>query len=394
QVSEELGVRALLIGRLDQRGDSLSISAELVDAEDDSVLWGNQYSRRPAEILAVQDEIAKEISQKLRLQLSGEEQKQLAKRYTQNPEAYQSYLQGRYHWNKRTKEGFEKAVQFFNQAIQRDPSYAQAYAGLADTYSLMAFYEHRTPNEVYPLARTAALRALEIDNTLAEAHNSLAWIKAFYDWDWSSAEAEFKRAIELNPNYATAHQWYGALLSAHGQLDEGAAEIEKALALNPLSLQINTVVGLHLVWEHQYEKAIEQLQKTLEMDPSFFNAHEGLMLAYWDAGMYENAITESEKLASLRSDRFSQLPIFLRQVVSGNRAEAIRTLENWRELSSWLKAYYYALLGEKDRAIEWLNKCVDERTSWVSLINAMPTFEPLRNDPRFTDLLRRMRLAP
>ncbi|MDA2925377.1 protein kinase, partial [Acidobacteria bacterium AH-259-L09] len=311
QIAKELGVRALLFGRLDQRGDSLSISAELVDAEDDSVLWGKQYSRRPAEILAVQEEIAKEISQKLRLQLSREEQKQLTKRFTQNPEAYQSYLQGRYHWNKRTKEGFEKAVQFFNQAIQRDLSYAQAYAGLADTYSLMAFYEHRTPNEVYPLARTAALRALEIDNTLAEAHTSLGLIKASYDWDWSSAEAESKRAIELNPNYATAHQWYGELFLAQGRLDEAAAEMEKALALNPLSLQINTVVGIELAWEHQYQKAIEQLQKTLDMDPNFFNAHEQLMLAYWDAGMYENAITESEKLASLRSERYFQLPIFL-----------------------------------------------------------------------------------
>ena len=395
QVAEELGVRAVLRGRLNQRGDNLSINVELVDTEDDSVLWGEQYNRELTEILAVQEDIAKEISENLRLQLSGEDQRQLTKQYTQNTEAYQAYLRGRYHWNKRTKEGFETAVRFFDEAIYQDPSYAQAYAGLADAYSLMAFYGHRPLNEGYSLARAAAERSLEIDNRLAEAHASLAYIQMFYDWDWDECEAGYKRGIELNPNYATAHHGYGLFLQIQGQLEEALVEFQKALALDPLSLEISRLVGATLYNNRRYEEAIDQLQKTLEMEPNFLMAHRWLTFAYWQSGMHEEAIVQAEKVALLGGNNFSKLPMFLRQVASDNRLEALRTLENWEVSLPLERAAQYALLGEADQAIEWLNKAVEERFPPTPIaLRVDPFLDPLRDDPRFQDLLRRVNLEP
>jgi len=393
-VAEDLNVRAVLVGRLLQLGETLSIRVELVDTHDNSQLWGEQYNRKLVEVLEVQQEIAKEISEKLRLQLSGEEQKKLDKRYTQDPEAYQAYLRGRYHWNKRTKKGFERAVEHFNQAIDKDPVYAQAYTGLADSYNLEAFYDYRTPAEGYPLARSAAMKALEIDDSLAEGHASLAFIKVNYDWDWDSAQPDFKRAIELNPNYPTAHQWYGMSLLAQGRFDSGATELKKAQALDPLSLQIKRNIGKLFLFQHRYDEAIEELQKILEMDPRFINAHDDLIWLYWHKGMYENAIAESKEVAAMEEDRFSQLPDVLGHIVSGRRTEALRSLESWKALSPYWRAFCYAILGEKNQATEWLTKALDHRYALVYWIKVNPTFAPLRDDPRFHDLLRRMHLEP
>jgi len=393
-IAKELGVRALLFGTLDQRGDRLSITAELVDAEDNTVLWGNQFNRQSTEILTVQEEIAKEVSESLRLQLSGEAQERLTKQPTQNSEAYQSYLKGRYWWNKRDQEGFERAIEYFNQAIEQDPTYAQAYAGLADTYNLLEYYQYRKSSEVIPLVRAAVQRALGIDDALAEAHTSLGWIKMAYDWDWSSAETEFKRAMELNPNYATARHWYAGWLATQDRPEESLAEGQKALSLDPLSLRINLQVGMALARLGRVEEAIQQYERTLEMDPNFLSGHWELLLAYWSKGMYEEAIVEAEKYVSLRGSVWSPLPILLREINSGDKVEAMKTLENWTELPPSQRAMFYIFLGETDHAIKWLNLSVDERRSRVVFFRANTFSDPLRDDPRFHDLLRRMNLGP
>ena len=392
QVAEELGVRALLIGRLNQQGDNLLVNVELVDTEDNSVLWGEQYTQKITELLAVQEKIAMEISENLRWQLSGEEQSQMTKKHTQNPEAYRSYLEGRFWWNKRTKEGFEKAVGLFNEAIEQDPGYALAYTGLADTYNMLANHAWRTPDEGYPLGKSAARQALQIDEALGEAHASLGVVATSYDADWSLAETEFKRAIELNPNYASAHQWYGIYWIAIGHLDEAEAEFRKALELDPLSLVINQNLAVLFYFQRRYDQAIEQTQKTLELDPNFPAAHKWLTFVYWSAGRYEDAIVQAEINAALES-RMSKLPFLLRQVVSDRRLDALRTLEDWHEIPPVWKARYYAMFGEKEQAIKEWNKAFDEHAI-PRFLKVWPVADPFRDDPRFHDLLRRMNLEP
>jgi len=387
-VADELGVRAVLVGRVLQSGAALSINVELVDTQDNTQLWGEQYERELAEILAVKQEIAQEISEKLRLQLSGEEQGQLAKRGTENPEAYQDYLRGRYHSNPASPE---KAIEYFNQAIDKDPNYAQAYSGLADSYILQAVVRGRTIGEFYQRELLAAQKALELDDTLAEAHTSMGRVKGGHGWDWASGEEHLKRAIELNPNYEAAYSSYAHQLSRQGRLNEAIAEMKKALALDPVGMRTNVHLGELLIYNRQYDEAIEQLQKALELRADS-SAPFFLIRAYWHNGMYEEAIAQAEKLASLGGNQTR--PVLLRQVASGNRAEAMRTLENWEGLSPDRRAAYYAMLGENDMAIEWLTKAVDERYHTVTSAKVEPAFDPLRDDPRFHDLLLRMNLEP
>ncbi|MCZ6769726.1 MAG: tetratricopeptide repeat protein, partial [Acidobacteria bacterium] len=393
QVAEELGVRALLIGRLDQQGEDLLVNVELIDTEVNRVLWGEQYNQKATELLAVQEKIAMEISENLRWQLSGEDQSQMMKQGTQDPEAYRSYLEGRYWWNKRNRDGFERAVELFNEAIEGDPLYAQAYAGLADTYTLLAYYYHRTPEDAFPLARAAAQRALEIDDSLAEVHTSLGFIKALYEWDWSAAEADFKRAIELNPNYPTAHHWYGAFLGTQGRLDEWLEETSKAQTLDPLSPQITSSVGSVFRQLGQYDEAIEQFQRALELNPELQAAHASLAWTYWEKGLHEEAIAQAERLASVNPDA-SIVAVILRSLASGNRAEAIAALRDSDQLPAWNKAMFSMFAGEEDLALEWLTQAVDERDPQVAYIKADPYYDTLRDDPRFQDLLRRMNLMP
>jgi len=394
QIAKDLGVRAVLLGRLNQQGDNLLVNVELVDTQDNSVLWGEQFNQKITDLLDVQEKIAMEISDHLRWQLSGEEQSMMTKRYTQDMEAYRSYLEGRFWWNKRTEEGFEKAVGLFNEAIEEDPLYAQAYAGLADTYALMAAYYHRAPDDAFPQAKAAALRALEIENNLAEAHTSLGFIRMIYDWDWAGAEVEFKRAIELNPNYATSHHWYGLFLSTQRRLDEGLEEAIQALTLDPLSPEIVRAVGDVLRYRGQYDEALAQSLRALELNPNLPGANETLTLTYWETGMYEEAIAQSEKWASVDPRRASGAPIVLRSLASGNRAEAIEALTGSKQLSAYSKAEFYSIAGESDSALEWMAQAIDQRDAMAPWFNVTPQFNSLRDDPRFQDLLRRMNLGP
>ena len=297
-IGRELAVRAVLLGRMAQLKNTLSISAELVDTRDGSHLWGEQYHRKLSDIFVIQEGIAQEISENLRLRLTGEEKKRMTKRYTENTEAYQLYLKGRYHWNKRTGEGLKKGIQYFQQAIEKDPGYALAHTGLADCYNLLSLYSALPPRDAMPKAKAAALQALELDDSLAEAHNSLAYAKLYYDWDWNGAEKEFRRALELNPNYAIAHHWYHEYLVAMGRFEEGHSRILRAQELDPLSLMISADVGWGFYFARRYDDALEQLRKTLELEPNFVMAHFILGLTYLQKRQFEQATAELQQAIS------------------------------------------------------------------------------------------------
>jgi TolB-like protein/Tfp pilus assembly protein PilF len=396
-VGRELGVRAVFKGRITQRGDSLDISAELVDARDDSHIWGQQYSRRPSDIFALQGEIAKEITTMLRMRLSGEDDKRITKSYTANPEAYQDYLKGLYWWNKRTEDGYNKGIDYFQQAIAKDPNYALAYVGLADSYSRLANNLYVPRKEGYPKAKEAALKALELDDTLGEAHTALAFIKTDYDWDWSGAEREFQRAIELDPGYAYAHELYGFLLYRLGRFEEGIAEVKRSVELDPLSLINNRVLGQAFYDARQYDRAIEQFRKTIELDPNFPGGHVLLGEVYVHKSMYKEGIAEIQKeLMILPNSTGALSELGYAYALDGRRSEAQKVLDQLNErskqkyVSAVTRAIIYTGLGEKDKAFEWLEKSYEERS--IGAIKVNPVFDPLRSDPRFADLLRRMNL--
>ncbi len=400
-VGRDLNVGAVLTGRVAHRGDSLNIQTELVDALSGWQLWGEQYNRKLADIFAVQEEIAREISEKLRLRLSGEEKKQLSKRYTENAQAYQLYLKGRYYWNKRTEEGLKKGIEYFERAIAKDPTYAVAHTGIADSYFILGWYSYLSPKEAFPKAKAAAVKALEIDDALAEAHNSLAYLKLDYDWDWLGAERGFKRAMTLNPAYATAHHWYAEHLTAMGLFDEAEAEMKRAQELDPLSLIINAFGGWIFYMARRYDQAVEQCQKTLEMDPNFAVARLWLGQAYEQKAMYAEAIAEFQKSIAI-SGRSTFLVAALGHAyaASGNRGEAMKILEELRQLSKqrYVAPYFMAVihksLGENDQAFEWLEKAYEERSSWLVFLKVEPRLDSLRADPRFQNLLRCVGLPP
>jgi serine/threonine protein kinase/Tfp pilus assembly protein PilF len=399
-VARELGVRTVLKGRVTQLGGNLAISAELIDATDSSHIWGQQYSRKPADIFALQEKIAREITKALRLRLTGQEEKSLARTYTTNPEAYRGYLQGRYWANKRTEDGINKGIECFQQAIAKDPAYALAYCGLADCFSMHANYGFLPPKLGYSKANDAALKALELDDTLSEAHVSLGFIKSDYTWDWADSEKEFQRAIALNPNYATAHQWYGYALWRTGRFEESIASHRRALQLDPLSLPVNRNLGLAYYLARQYDLAIEQLQKTREMDPTFVLTREYLGLAYLEKGMYKEAIVVCEEAAMpVSASPYAISALGYVYAVAGKKAEAqnvsdrLQKLSKQKYLSPRFMASIYAGLGEKEQALESLNAAYEDRSLQIGPgIIADPTYDSLRAEPRFQDLLRRMGL--
>jgi len=401
-VGQALGVRAVLKGHVLQRGDELEISAELVDASDNSHIWGQQYSRKSSDIFALQGELAKEITSMLRMRLTGEDDKRMAKSYTADPEAYQDYLKGRYWWNKRNEEGYKKGIEYFQQAIAKDPTYALAYSGLADSYAVFAGFGSVSPKEGYPKAKEAAQKALEIDDTLAEAHASLAVIKTLYDWDWTGGEREIQRAIELNPNYATAHQWYALTLGTTGRLEEAIAESKRALRLDPVSMIANWNAGYIFYLTRQYDQAIEQERKTLELNPSFVPTYGVLGESYMQKSMYKEALAEFEKALAISPDSADALRgLGEAYVLGGRKAEAQKVLDRLNELSkhkyvaAWTYAAVYVALGQQDKAYQWLEKAYEERSiSLAPSIKGDPMWDPLRSDPRFADLLRRMNLQP
>ena len=400
--ARELGVHAVLTGRVVQRGDSLSVSAELVDTRDDRQLWGEQYNRKLADILAVQEDISREISEKLRLRLTGEEKTRVAKRPTENIEAYQLYLKGRYYWNKRTEEGFHRAIEYFSEATEKDRNYALAHVGLADSYILLAQFSLLPAKEAYAKAREAATKALELDDTLGEAHNALATVRADYDWDWPGAEREYRRAVELNPGYATAHQWYGELLSELGRNEEALAEIQRAQQLDPVSLIIDAVDGKILLRAGRDDLAIEQLRKTLKNDANFAHAHFFLGYAYLRKGMFAEAIAEFQRATTL-SPNITTYKAGLGHAYAraGKSAEARKLLSELKDhskrkyVSSCDFAAIHAGLKEKDQAFAFLEKAYEQHDSkLVYWGNVSPLLDPLRSDPRFSDLLRRIGLPP
>ncbi|MBA3768764.1 MAG: tetratricopeptide repeat protein, partial [Acidobacteria bacterium] len=379
KVGQELQVQAMLTGRIVQRGETLTISVELVDTKDNRHIWGQQYDRKMSDLLVVQRDISKQITEQLRLRLTGEEQQQLAKNPTENAEAYQLYLKGRYFWNKRS--GYYKtAIDYFNRAIEKDPNYAQAYAGLADCYNVMGDFQVLPANEAYSKARDATNKALAIDDTLAEAHTSRAWIKFAYDWDWPGAEQEFKRAIELNSNYATAHQWYAEYLSTMGRHEEAITEIKRAQELDPLSLIISSTAGWVFYNARQYDQAIVQLRQSIEMDPNFLWSHRNLGWVYEQKGMYEEAIAEFQKVLDLSKGNAGEMALGHTYAVAGKRDEALKMIEQLKEKSQrqYIAAYKFVMiytgLGEKDLAFEWLEKAYKEHS---------PDLKNLKVDPRF-----------
>jgi serine/threonine protein kinase/Tfp pilus assembly protein PilF len=403
QVGRELGVRAVLSGRVLQLGDNLIISTELADVANESQLWGQQYKRKLADIFVLQEEISKEISEKLRLRLTGEQKKRLTKRFTQDPDAYQAYLKGRYCWNKRTAPALKKGIEYFHQAIEKDPTYALAYTGLADTYALLGIAEYGVlpPRDTMPKAKAAALKALEIDDTLAEAHTSLAHVCAFFDWDWAAAETEFRRAIEINPNYAFAHHWYALYLAAMERPAEAIVEERKALEIDPLSLIISKNVGTILHYARQYDQAIEQYRRTLELDPDFVRTHLFLGWAYEQDARFEEAVSEFEKALALSpGNTIMQAALGHAYAVGGKMDQTMKILEELKQRSTseyvpaFTLAMVYAGLGKGEEVFKYLEKAFEERSSWMVSLKVEPMFDSFRSDPRFTDLVRRVGLRP
>jgi serine/threonine protein kinase/Tfp pilus assembly protein PilF len=399
KIGRELGVQSVLTGRIGQRDENLSISVELVDARDDTQIWGEQYNRKLSDVLALQEEIARQISQKLQLKLGGEDEKRVGKRFTEDPEAYKLYLKGRFYWNKRTEDGLKKGIEYFNQAIERDPSYALAYAGLADCYAILVELEASAPTELYPRVKAAAQQALEIDDSLAEAHTSLGAAYE-YEWHWADAENQYKRAVELNPSYATAHHWYAAYLISRLRSDEAIREMQRALELDPLSLIINTSMGRVLYGAGQYDRALEQLKKTLDLDPNFAEAHFQLGMVYEQRRMFDEAIREFQKAADLFQDPMMRAWIARAYASAGRRSESERVLAEVTALSKqqyvspYLMASIYAALGQKDVAFEWLERVYSDHSYYVVWLNVDRVFDGLRSDARFQDLLNRIGIAP
>jgi TolB-like protein/Tfp pilus assembly protein PilF len=392
-VGRHLGVDAVLTGRVVQLGDSLSVQADLVSVSDGSQLWGERFNRKASDILAVQEDITRAIAGKLRARLSGADERRLAKSYTDNTEAYRLYLKGRFYWNKRTAEGFNQAVDYFRQAIERDPDYALAYAGLADCYILRPGRQR----EELPKAKEAAERALALDPTLAEAHTSLAFAKTLFNRDWDGARAGFEEAIRLNPKYPTAHQWFGIYWSILGKPDEALAEINRAIELDPLSLIINTDKGRILYYARRYDEAIRHLQETLRLDADFGTARSILGSCYAEKGMYDQAVAEilrSAELGTARSGGFGRVAYV--HARAGRRDEAQKSLAQLEQLSKeshvspYTFAAIYSALGERDRAFIMLQRSIDENEAGQSFMKVDPAFDPLRSDPRFAELMRKV----
>jgi TolB-like protein/tRNA A-37 threonylcarbamoyl transferase component Bud32/Tfp pilus assembly protein PilF len=395
----ELRVNAVLVGRVIQRGDNLMISVELDDVRDGKQLWGEQYDRKVADLLGVKSEIAREVSQRLRSQLSGEDQQRLKKGSTENPEAYQLYLRGRFYWNKRTADGLKQSADYYKQAIEKDPSFALAYSAMADAYVLFPNYSAASPKDSMPQAKAAALKALELDDSLAEPHAALGTYLSAYSWDQFAAEREIRRAIELKPNYATAYHWLGCVLAFMNRGDEALAAARRAEELDPLSLIISADTAYDLILLRRYDEAIAQVQRTLTLDPNFYYAHYQLASAYYQKGMYQEAISECRKALELNESPPGKALLIASLARSGGRAEALKLRDELKSesLRGYVPSYFLAVasiaLGERDQAFTALEKDFVERSSLYSAFAVDPLLDDLRGDPRFADLTRRVASA-
>jgi TolB-like protein/DNA-binding winged helix-turn-helix (wHTH) protein/Flp pilus assembly protein TadD len=399
QIARELNVDAVVEGSVLRSGDQVRVTAQLIEASTDKHLWSQSYEGELRDTLALQNRMARAIADQIRINLTPQEQAALKNVKVVNPEAYESYLKGRYFWNKRTADGLKVALAYFNQAIEEDPKYAQAYSGLADTYALLGDWQYAVipPKEAFPRAKAAAIKALELDGALGEAHNSLAFVLDGFDWDFDAASKEFHRAIELNPGYATAHHWYAWHLSLLGQFDEAIAEMKKAQNLDPLSLIINADLAELLGFAQSYDESIRQSRKTIEMDPNFALAHNQLAQAYLQEHMYDEAVAEFQKAVRLSGDSPTCIANLARAyVASGKRSEAVKLLDDLKKRSNpgysnaAEIAMIYASLGDADQAMTWLEEDYEERFNPGVLLR--PGFDPLRTDSRFQNLLHRVGL--
>ncbi|MBI2681369.1 MAG: protein kinase [Candidatus Solibacter usitatus] len=400
-VGRDLGVGAVLTGKVVQRGNSLRIQTELVSVADGSQLWGQHYNRKISDIFAIEEDIAREISEALRLRLTGDEQRRLARRHTESSEAYQAYLKGRYHWNRRTPGSLSKAMEHFSCAIENDPSYALGYAGLADCYAVLAFWRVFAPRDYGAKAKSAAAKALEIDESLAEGHASLGYVMHNFDWDWRGAEREFRRAIELNPRYATAHHWFSLLLISVDRIPEALAEAQHAVELEPLSLIIHASFACCLYFARRYDEARKHCRQVLELDRGFWPALWMLALVNEEQGKYPEAM-EQLRSAEKISGGLSMVQAALGRVYAlcGDEKQARMTLDELLErskqtyVSSFDVSVVYSALGEPESAFAWLEKAYEERAGWLAFLKTNPQVDMLRHDSRFADLLKRTGLAP
>ncbi len=396
EVGRRLNVGAVLEGSVRKAGATLRITAQLVKAADGYHLWSGAYEREIKDVFAVQEEISRSIANALRVRLT----RSLAESRTTDVEAYNFYLKGRYHWNKRTEEGLRRSIEYFEQSIARDRKWAVSHAALADSYALLASYGVVAPAEAMKKAKEAASEALRLDETMAQAHATLGFVRSFREWDWRAAEQEYKRAIELNPGYATARQWYAGCLRAVGRTDEALAEMKRAQELDPLSLAAGRDLGRVFLSMRQYERAVEQYRKVLELEPNFPSAYMHLGMAYEEMRMHREAVEALEKARSLPGASPLVLGALGRAyAVSGRRGEAERllgeleSLSRRRHVSPVSRAFISIGLDDKDRALEWLERACAEHDPWIAWLKADPVFDTLRADPRFQRLLRKVGLA-
>jgi serine/threonine protein kinase/tetratricopeptide (TPR) repeat protein len=395
-IGRELNVGAVVVGRMVPRGEEILISLELIDPCDNSVTWSTRLRRKMAEILTLEEEIAQGIAENLRSKLCGSK-----KRPTENPEAFQLCLKGRYHWNKRTEDSLKKSLECFSLAAEKDPACAHAYAGLADAYAMLVWNMMVSPRDGLPKARAAASKAIEIDDQLAEPHSSLAFVKLFYEWDWQGAEREFQHAIKLNPNYAMTRQWYAMELAALGRHEEARRETDRALQLDPLSMSINTTTALLFYLVHEYEHAQAQIRKAIDLDASFFPAHFVCGCIHGQIEQWQEAVKEFQQAVDLSH----RLPLFLGALgracaISGDAEKAREILQELLAMrqtkygSSYCIGETFLGLGEVDHALDWLERACNERATWTIFLNVNPIFERLHVEPRFREILKRMGLQP
>jgi tetratricopeptide (TPR) repeat protein len=399
QVATELGAEVVLNGRVLQRGNTITLSLDLVDTSTGNQMWGEQYVRDISELVVLQKEIARDVSNKLTTKLSGTDEINIAKSSTVDPEAYQLYLQGLFQWNQRTPEAAAKARQYFQQAIEKDPKYALAYAGLASSYVAT---DELPSKERHPRAKAAALKALELDPSLGEAHAVLGNVAFYFEWDWPAAEREFRRAIELSPNYATAHHWFGEALAAMGRFDECFAEYRKATELDPISPAISSDLAMAYYTQRQYDQAIDHLKKLIELNPGFVRSYFYLSGIYEETGKFPEAI-ETRRTGTLKSNpNASKVDYAVNRIrkafaESGEpgywKAALDLNLEYLKESNADLDplniAFFYSRLNEPDKAFEWLEKGFEARSNGMAMLNN-PSWDKIRDDPRFADLVRRV----
>ena len=411
EAGRALNVGAVLSGRLVKLGEQVVIKTELIKVADGSQLWGAEYKSALSDILSVQDEVSQKISESLRVRLTGEDKEKLAKRYSSDGEAYQLYLKGRYFWNKRNEEGFRNSIDFFKQAEERDPTFALAFSGLADSYALLGDIGVAAPAEVMPKAKAAAQKAVDADPNLAEAYTSRAFVKLAYDWNWAGAENDFQQALKLNPNYPTAHQWYASYLMQMSKFSRAKAELEEAHELDPLSPIISSNTGLYAYYDHNYDDAIARYKVILQSDPDFWVARHYLGLAYVQKGMFNEAIAELRALIKapatgplpdkiVENETEAAASLGFAYGMAGKRAEAEAILAQLRTLSGkrYVSGIYFAVvcagLKDSERAIEYLNKAFENRHPGLVLIRIEPMFDGLRSDQRFQELVKKFEPIP